>query len=195
MILFAIHVLRCDQLDKDLSSLSGNQNNKTQHCYDVMLPPASEKFPDIHFEVVGPLPEVKGMLYLLTAVVRFIHWTMAEPMANQLGSAIADTFIRGLIQHHGVSHSITTDGGTNFQSSLFQALLARLGCCHIHTSSFHPQHNGMVERWHWHLKDALRAAADDFSFVDGLQLIMLNLHVTLRDDGQPSPAEIVYGTA
>ena len=131
-----------------------------------MLPPAFEKFRGIHLDVVGPLPEVKGMRYLLTAVDRFSRWTMAEPMANQLASTIADTFIIGWIQHHGVPHSITTDRGTNFQSSLFQALLARLGCHHIHTPSFHPQHNGMVERWHWRLKDALRAAADNFSWVE-----------------------------
>ena len=34
----------------------------------VMLPPASEKLRDIHLDVVGPLPEVKGMRYLLTAL-------------------------------------------------------------------------------------------------------------------------------
>ena len=132
----------------------------------AMLPPASEKFRDIHLDVVGPLPEVKGMRYLLTAVDRFSRWTMAKPMANQLASTVADTFIRGWIQHHGVPHSITTDRGSDFQSALFQALLARLGCHHIHTTSFHPQHNGMVERWHRRLKDALRTAADNFSWVD-----------------------------
>ena len=50
----------------------------------------------------------------------------------------------------------------------------------------------MVERWHRRLKNALRAAADNFSRVDRLPLIMLNLHVALRDDGQPNPAEILY---
>ena len=53
----------------------------------------------------------------------------------------------------------------------------------------------MVECWHRHLKDALRAAADDFSWVDHLPLVMLNLHVAQRDDGQLSPAEIIHGTS
>ena len=53
----------------------------------------------------------------------------------------------------------------------------------------------MVERWHRHLKDALQAAADDFSRVDRLPLIMLSLHVAQHDDGQPSPAEAVYGSS
>ena len=161
-----------------------------------MLPPASEKFLDIHLDVVGPLAEVKGMRYLLTSVDRFNRWTMAKPMANQLASTVADTFMRGWIQHYSVPHSITTDRGSNFRSSLFKALLARLGCRSIHTTSFHLQHNGIVERWYRHLYDALKAAADNFSWVDRLPLIfILNLHVALRDDGQPSPAEIVCGTS
>ena len=89
--------------------------------------------------------------------------------------------------HHGVPHSITTGTGTNFQSSLVK-FLARFGCRHICTISYHPQHNGMVERWHRHLKNTLRAAADDFSSVNHLPLIMLYFHAALRDDGHPSPA-------
>ena len=116
-------------------------------------------------------------------------------MPDQLASTVADTFIRGWVQHHGVPHTITTDRGTNFESSLFNSLLKRLGSQHIHTTAYHPRHNGMVERWDRHLKDALRASADDFSWVDCLPLIMLNLHVSQRDDGQPSPAEVVYGSS
>ena len=106
-------------------------------------------------------------------------------MPDQLASTVADTFIRGWVQYHGIPHRVTTDRGVNFESSLFNSLLKRLGS----------QHNGMVERWHRRLKDALRASADDFSWVDRLPLIMLNLHVAQRDDGQPSPAEIVHGSS
>ena len=53
----------------------------------------------------------------------------------------------------------------------------------------------MVECWHRRLKDTLRAAADEFSWVDCLPLITLNLHVAQCDDGQPSPAEIVYDSS
>ena len=60
--------------------------------------------------------------------------------------------------------------------------------------AYHPQHNGMIERWHRRLKDALRAAADDYSWVDRLTLIMLSLHIVQHDDGQSSIAEIVYGS-
>ena len=74
-------------------------------------------------------------------------------------------------------------------------LLKRLGFQHIHSTAYHPQHNGIIERWYRPLKDALQAAADDFSWVDRLPLIMLSLHVAQHDDGQPSLAEMVYGSS
>ena len=38
----------------------------------------------------------------------------------------------------------------------------------------------MVERWNRHLKDALSTAADNFSWMDRLPLIMLNLRIALE---------------
>ena len=95
------------------------------------------------------------MHYILTAVDRFSHWIVSEPMPNQLAITIADTLIRGWVQHHSIPHTITTDRGANVESSLFKSLLQRLCSQHIHSTAYHPQHNGMAERWHRHLKDAL----------------------------------------
>ena len=39
----------------------------------VPLPPSCGKFHDIHLDVVGPLSELKGMHYILTAVDSFSH--------------------------------------------------------------------------------------------------------------------------
>ena len=60
----------------------------------IIMAPSSGKFHNIHLDVVGPLNELKGMRYILTAVNRFSCWTMAEPMPDQLASTVADTFIR-----------------------------------------------------------------------------------------------------
>ena len=48
----------------------------------TVMAPSSDKFHDIHLDIVGPLNELKRMRYILTAVDYFSRWTMAEPMPD-----------------------------------------------------------------------------------------------------------------
>ena len=177
----ATRLCYCPNMNRDIQ----NWTRACLHCQaakvtkhnttaPTVMAPSSDKFHDIPLDImgpldiVGPLNELKGMRYILTAVDCFSRWMKAEQMPDQLASTVADTFIRAWVQHHGIPHTITTDRGANFESSLFNNLLKRLGSQHIHSTAYHPQHNGMVERWHRWLKGALQAAADDFSWVDPL---------------------------
>jgi hypothetical protein len=51
---------------------------------------------------------------------------------------------------------LTTDRGTQFTSALWSSTCMSLGIKHVPTTAYHPQSNGMVERLHRQLKDALR---------------------------------------
>ncbi|GFT69705.1 transposon Ty3-I Gag-Pol polyprotein [Nephila pilipes] len=52
---------------------------------------------------------------------------------------------------------LTTDQGTQFEESLFDALSKFLGTERRHTTPYHPAANGQVERFHWQLKAAIMA--------------------------------------
>ena len=160
----------------------------------ALLPPSTVKFHDTHVDKVGPLPDVEGYKYILTCNKRFSRWAVAEPLKDARAITVADAFIKCLVQNYGVPRTITTDRGSNFESSLFNDVLKRFDIEHIRTTAYRPQHSGLVERWHRRLKDALTAAADEYAWVKHLPLIMLNLRVAVRDDGRPSPSELVYGT-
>ena len=105
--------MKCDVLNWTKACLHCQAAKVTKHntTTPTIMEPSSNKFHDIHLNIMGPLDELKGMRYILTAVDRFSRWTMAEPMPNQLVSTVADTFIRGWVQHHGIPHTITTDRG------------------------------------------------------------------------------------
>jgi hypothetical protein len=88
---------------------------------------------------------------------------------------------------------VTTDRGAQFQSALFRQFVNLLGCEHIHTTAYHPAANGLVERFHRHLKASLRAHADS-RWTERLPLTMLSIRSTLKEDLGCTAAELVYGT-
>ena len=62
------------------------------------------------------------------------------------------------------------------------------------TTPYHPQSNGMIERWHRRLKDALRARLEGRDgWVEHLPWIMLGLRAAPCLDTLVSPCEMVMG--
>ena len=94
------------------------------------------RFGSIHVDLVGPLPESRGMKYLLTVVDRFSQWMEAIPLPN----ITAETCVRALMLHwvarYGAPGDIVVDRGAQFTSSLWRRLGELLGiqCCLLYTS-------------------------------------------------------------
>uniref|UniRef100_A0ABD2X6E7 Integrase catalytic domain-containing protein n=1 Tax=Trichogramma kaykai TaxID=54128 RepID=A0ABD2X6E7_9HYME len=60
------------------------------------------------------------------------------------------------ISAHGAPIFITSDQGTQFESTLFTELAKMIGTSLIKTTSYHPMSNGMIERFHRTLKATLK---------------------------------------
>ena len=69
-----------------------------------------------------------------------------------------------------------------------------LGCRRLRTTAYHPQANGIIERFHRQLKNSLKATPSPIHWVDHLPLIMLGLRSAVKVDSGFSPAEMVYGS-
>ena len=85
-------------------------------------------------------------------------------------------FINNWIWIFGFLTYITTDRAANFSSAKWELLCRKNGISTNLTSSYHPQLNGLVEPFHRHLKDALRACRCETTWAQELPLIMLALH-------------------
>lgn len=151
------------------------------------------RFEHIHMDLVGPLPNSGGCSYILTVVDRFTRWPEAYPLGSISAESVAKTLFNQYICRFGVPHTITTDQGTQFESKLFKELATFLGCHKIHTSTYHPQSNGMVERFLRTLKSALIARAKTARWKDELPITLLGIRASLKEDLQCSSAELVYG--
>ncbi|XP_059848486.1 CMP-N-acetylneuraminate-beta-galactosamide-alpha-2,3-sialyltransferase 2 isoform X2 [Hypanus sabinus] len=155
--------------------------------------PAHRRFDHIHVDIVGPLPVSRGAHYLLTIVDRFTRWSEAVPLTDTTSESCARTLIATWISRFGVPAHITSDRGAQFTSSLWSAMASLLGTQLHHTTAYHPQSNGLVERFHRHLKSALMARLRGANWADELPWVLLGIRTAPKDDLHASSAELVYG--
>ena len=95
---------------------------------------------------------------------RSTRWVEVVPLTSTTATAFADALVAGWISRFGVPVAITTDRGAQLTSAVWQVLCKKLGIIHITTTAYHPQANGLVERFHCQLKDSMwaRLAASDW---------------------------------
>ena len=165
-----------------------------------VIPPIGDfEVPDRRFQHVNidivTLPRSNGFSYLLTAVDRFTRWPVAVPMEDMTAQSVVDSFSHGWIQHFGVPATVTSDNGVQFTSEIFKQLTAIWGIKTQTTSPYHPEANGMVERFHRRLKESLIALGneDPEDWYWRLPCSMLAIRTTLKPDLGASPADLVYG--
>ena len=140
----------------------------------------TERFDHVHIDIVGPLPYTNGFRYLLTCVDRFTRWPEAIPIVDIQTETVADAFFSGCIARYGTPATITT-------SKLWDNLCNQFGIIRNRTTSYHPQSNGMVERFHRQLKAAIMAHESPNPWT-------ITLRSTFKGRLGRSAAEMIYGT-
>nr|XP_037875928.1 uncharacterized protein LOC101747165 isoform X1 [Bombyx mori] len=92
----------------------------------------------------------------------------------------------------GCPAKLTTDQGRQFESNVFKELMKCLGIVKTRTTPYHPQCNGLVERWYRSLKAAYMARLDSKAWVEELPIVLLGLRAAPRTDSGVSAAEMTY---
>ena len=106
------------------------------------IPDCEEPFSEVIIDCVGPLPKTRdGNQYLLTIMCKATCFPEAVPLRNIKVPKIVDSLIK-FFTFVGLPHSVQSDQGSNFMSSIMQQTMYQLGIQQFKSSAYHPQITG-----------------------------------------------------
>jgi len=143
----------------------------------------------------GPTPgfQREGFTHILTIIYRSTRWLEAVPLCSTMAASCANAITAGWVSRFGVPDHLTTNRGAQFTSQLWSAFTHRLGIRHHLTTAFHSQSNGMEERVHHQIKDALGACTASDDWPNHLPWVLLGIRTAPKDNSGLSSAELLYG--
>jgi len=124
---------------------------------------------------------------------RFTRWPEVIPLSDTSALSCARALITHWITRFGLPDNLFSDRGPQFTSELWSSVANLLGIKLHFTTAYHPQANGLLERFHRHMKEALRARLTDANWVDALPWVLLGIRTAPKEDLNSSSAELVYG--
>ena len=161
----------------------------------IPMPIIDVPFERLAMDIVGPLPKsARGHRYILVIMDYATRYPEAIPLRAASSRAIAHELLM-MFSRVGIAKEILSDQGTCFMATVLKHLYKWLNVKSIRTSVYHPQTDGLVERFNKTLKQMLKKVAE----TDGKDWDRLIPYVlfSIREVPQAStgfsPFELVYG--
>ncbi|XP_068224808.1 uncharacterized protein [Palaemon carinicauda] len=173
----------------------GKPNQKITKTPLIPIPAVEEPFTQIVIDIVGPLPKTKtGFQYMLTIMDRTTRFPEVIPVRG-IKSGIVIKHLMDFFSRYGLPREIQSDQGSNFTSREFQAKMNELGIKHNLASSYLPESQGILERFHTTLENALTKYFLDHveEWDKDLPLLLFALRSVPSESLGFSPFQMVYG--
>jgi transposase InsO family protein len=99
-------------------------------------------------DMLGPLPVTpQGYRYILTFTDHFTKWVEAFPIKTATAGEVAQHFVESIICKFGAPDCLLMDRGKAFIGELMEEVNKFLEVRMLRTSGYHPQTNGLTERF------------------------------------------------
>ncbi|POM79646.1 Uncharacterized protein PHPALM_2626, partial [Phytophthora palmivora] len=108
-------------------------------------------------DAVGPLVTTpRGNKFILVFADYFTRWVEAFAIERLDSVTFVEIMVNEVISRHGVPEKLLSDQGSNFISELARSLYETLGIKKLFGAAYHPQTQGLVERFNGTLIGMLR---------------------------------------
>ena len=136
-----------------------------------------------------------GKQYAVVFVDYLTKWPEVFPTSNQSAYTIAKLLVERIVSRHGVPSQLLSDCGGAFLSNLFQEMGKLLGFHKVNTTAYHPQTDGLVERFNRTLIDMLAKTANrnGRDWDEKLPYVLFAYRATAQESTGESPFRLLYG--
>ena len=113
-------------------------------------------------DILGPLPEsTDGNVYVLVIADYFTRYVEAYALPDQTATTVARYLVDEFFMRFSPPERLHSDQGRNFESAVIAETCKLLGIEKSRTTPYHPQSDGLVERFNRTLLDMLAKAVVD----------------------------------
>ena len=135
-----------------------------------------------------------GNRYVVVFADYLTKWVEAFAVPDQTADTIARLLVEKVVCVHGVPEQLLSDRGANFLSDLVASVCRLLGITKINTSGYHPQTDGLVEKFNSTLTSMIAKSAtkgDDWD--ERLPYLLFAYRVCAQESTKESPFYLMYG--
>jgi len=178
----------CDQC----AQIKGTPQNRAK----LQQEPVGGRFDRVAIDIMGELPVTEaGNRYILVLSDYFTKWTQAFPLKDITAQTVADTLVNQCFSLFGMPRWLHSDQGSNFEAELFSQMCQLLDIRKTRTTPYHPQSDGMVERFNRTCQQMIKAFVnenrDDWD--DHLPLLMMAYRSSPHESTGMSPNLMMFG--
>ena len=157
--------------------------------------PVAGPFDCIGVDVIQFPQTYDGNRYAVVFMDYLTKWPEVFPTADQTAVTIAKLLVEHIVCRHGVPAKLLSDRGTNFLSELLHDVYHLLGIKKLNTTAYHPQTDGLVERFNRTLTDMLaKTSANDGKDWDRrLPYVLFAYRTSMQESTKESPFYLLHG--
>lgn len=120
------------------------------------LPCPSRPFDRIGIDLYGPLPyTAAGNRWVIVAIDHLTRYAETAALPSATSRDVASFLLRRFVLRHGAPRELLSDRGRVFLADVIEKLLAECRIIHRCTTAYHPQTNGLTERFNRTLGDMI----------------------------------------
>lgn len=141
---------------RSCADCSMRKTPRNRHKAPLMPIPVEGAFDRLAVDCLGPLTtSAQGNRYVVVFCDAFTRWSEAFPVPSIDAPTIARLLVDEILCRHGAPRTLLLDRGSNFLSVLIKEVCKLINTRKINTSSYHPQSDGMVERFNNTLAESI----------------------------------------